>query len=203
MCQVKYSASFLFTTLCVLFAREPKVEQQQLRPPPPCVTSYDVSGHLVMSWGIMWYHMTSCPNLAHSEVAATIHGQYQPWPPVAATIHRHYQPRPTVAATIHGQYQPRPPVGATIHGQYQPQLCSGSYNTWSISTSTSSSSYNTWSISTSTLQWQQQYMVNINLDLQWQLQYMVNINLDFAVTATIHGQYQPRLCSGSYNTWSI
>ena len=80
---------------------------------------------------------------------------------------------------------------------------SGSNNTWSISTSTYSDSYNTWSISTSTLQWQQQYMVNINLDLQWQLQYMVNINLNFAVAATIHGQYQPRLCSGSYNTWSI
>merc|ERR1719412_902955 len=94
-----------------------------------------------------------------------------------------------VAATIHGQYQPRPTVTATIHGQYQPQLCSGSNNTWSISTST--------------LQWQLQYMVNINLDLQWQLQYMVNINLDFAVATTIHGQYQPRLCSGSYNTLSI
>ena len=53
------------------------------------------------------------------------------------------------------------------------------------------------------LQWQQQYMVNINLDLQLEQQYMVNINLDFAVAATIHGQYQPRLCSGSYNTWSI
>ena len=32
---------------------------------------------------------------------------------------------------------------------------------------------------------------------------MVNINLDFAVAAAIHGQYQPRLCSGSYNTCSI
>ena len=53
------------------------------------------------------------------------------------------------------------------------------------------------------LQWQQQYMVNINLDLQLEQQYMVNINLDFAVAATIHGQYQPRLCSGSNNTWSI
>ena len=31
----------------------------------------------------------------------------------------------------------------------------------------------------------------------------LNINLNFAVAATIHGQYQPRLCSGSYNTWSI
>ena len=28
-------------------------------------------------------------------------------------------------------------------------------------------------------------------------------NLDLAVAAIIHGQYQPRLCSGSYNTWSI
>ena len=96
-------------------------------------TSCDVMGHHVISYDIM---STWCPNLAHSAVAATIHGQYQPWPPVAATIHRHYQPRPTVAATINGQYQPRPPVGATIHGQYQPRLCSGSYNTWSISTST-------------------------------------------------------------------
>ena len=39
-------------------------------------TSCDVMGHHVISYDIM---STWCPNLAHSAVAATIHGQYQPW----------------------------------------------------------------------------------------------------------------------------
>ena len=69
------------------FVREPKVEQQQLKPSPPCPsvtlhlmcqdimwclrTSCDVMGHHVMSHGIMWCHMTSCP--LDAQIWLTVH----------------------------------------------------------------------------------------------------------------------------------
>ena len=79
---IKIQCIFLFYyPVCVnqgTFVREPKVEQQQLKPPPPCPsmtihlmcqdirwclrTSSEVMGHHVMSHDIM---STWCPNLAH------------------------------------------------------------------------------------------------------------------------------------------
>ena len=79
---IKIQCIFLFYyPVCVnqgTFVREPKVEQQQLKPPPPCPsmtihlmcqdirwclrTSSEVMGHHVMSHDIM---STCCPNLAH------------------------------------------------------------------------------------------------------------------------------------------
>ena len=79
---IKIQCIFLFYyPVCVnqgTFVREPKVEQQQLKPPPPCPsmtlhlmcqdimwclrTSCEVMGHHVMSHDIM---STWCPNLAH------------------------------------------------------------------------------------------------------------------------------------------